>query len=208
MIQKEKSLPEGSPLMLRKHYPRVVWSMCVLGNKEELSRVFPICQDYFSSSETEPAQHDTLNFYYCFLILKTYFPTPGVLKLSSILQDHLGQKTLQSMISETHELVYNQIVECGVACLKEFNINNLMCDIFIPKYISSDGRHEISNLIIDVHGYHHFMRNGNFLKGGSALKAKILTDDEYIYQYISVDEWAMADDKSKFIFMLLDHISA
>jgi hypothetical protein len=51
-----------------------------------------------------------------------------------------------------------------------------MCDVFIPNYLSSDGANEVQNVIIDLHGPHHFMRNNDVIKGGSALKKKILNN--------------------------------
>lgn len=54
-------------------------------------------------------------------------------------------------------------------------------------------------MVVDVHGYHHFMRNGHQLKGGSVLKAKILQEEGYLYQYVSVEEWVLADDKEQFV---------
>ena len=53
----------------------------------------------------------------------------------------------------------------------------------------------VFDVVIDVHGFHHFMRNCNKVKGGSSLKGKILKDEGCIYQYVSVEEWEMAGEK-------------
>ena len=69
-----------------------------------------------------------------------------------------------------------------------------MCDIYVPLYLSRQGL-TIRDTVIDFHGYHHFMRNCARVKGGSALKGKIMRDEGQIYEYISVDEWNMSSDK-------------
>lgn len=70
-----------------------------------------------------------------------------------------------------------------------------MCDIFIPVYISQNKKYQVSNVIIDVHGYHHFMRNCDRINGNSALKKKLLENEGFIYQFIGVHEWGLADNK-------------
>ena len=79
-----------------------------------------------------------------------------------------------------------------------------MCDIFIPKYKSDQNDKEIENLIIDVHGFYHFMRNCSRINGGSVLKKKILEEEGYIYQYIGVDEWGMVKDKNDFVKIFMN----
>lgn len=51
------------------------------------------------------------------------------------------------------------------------------------------------------------MRNGHQLKGGSVLKAKILQEEGYLYQYVSVEEWVLADDKEQFVKSIMDNIA-
>jgi hypothetical protein len=86
----------------------------------------------------------------------------------------------------THQKLYNAFILVGIAALKEHNVSNLMCDIFVPHYVSSDGQCEVQNVVIDLHGPHHFMRNKERIKGGSVLKAKILNNEAYFYEYVSV----------------------
>ena len=81
-----------------------------------------------------------------------------------------------------------------------------MCDIFVPRYETSD-QYLVCNVIIDLHGHHHFMRNCDRLKGGNSLKAKILSSEGYLYQYVGVEEWALTDDKKGFVRMLMDDIA-
>lgn len=85
-----------------------------------------------------------------------------------------------------------------------------MCDILIPEYIiQADKRiYLVNNVVIDLHGLHHFMRNCNRVKGGSVLKGKILENEGYVYQYIGVDEWQLAgEDKGTFLKTILAHIA-
>ena len=56
----------------------------------------------------------------------------------------------------------------GIPCIMEYNLNNIICDIYIPKY------GDIQHIIVEVHGYHHFMRNVKRINGGTALKEKII----------------------------------
>lgn len=70
-----------------------------------------------------------------------------------------------------------------------------MCDIFVPQYTCQAGKYEAANVIIDVHGHHHFMRNCDRLRGNGALKQKILENEGYIYQFIGVHEWELANNK-------------
>ena len=62
-----------------------------------------------------------------------------------------------------------------------------MCDIFIPEFTCRKTNKTLKNVIVDVHGYYHFMRNMQVLKGGSSLKKKILEEEGYVYQYITID---------------------
>ena len=61
-----------------------------------------------------------------------------------------------------------------------------MCDVFIPRYVTQDNKYLVENVVIDVHGHFHFMRNCDRVRGGSMLKAKILKEEGYVYQYIPV----------------------
>ena len=94
-----------------------------------------------------------------------------------------------SSVSKTHLQLYNSFISAGIAALKEHNISNLMCDIFVPTYITKDRKSQVNNVVIDLHGPHHFMRNCDRLKGGSELKRKILASEGNIYQYVGVHEW-------------------
>jgi hypothetical protein len=60
------------------------------------------------------------------------------------------------------------LIEMGIPCIMEYNLNNIICDIYIPKY------GDIEHIIVEVHGYHHFMRNFKRINGGTALKEKII----------------------------------
>lgn len=149
--------------------------------------------------------YDTLNFYYCYLLMKTYLPMKKDY-FQSLLQN-LESQQLIAEISETHINLYKTFIDAGIPALKQHNISNLMCDIFIPRYESTDGTSFASNIVIDLHGHHHFMRNCHRVKGGNALKAKILASEGYIYQYIGVEEWGLADDKKAFVHMFMDKIA-
>ena len=81
--------------------------------------------------------HEALNLYYCYLLLKTSFPKEKLISFSQQLQGQLGQRLLDIRISSTHHAVYQGLLDSGIPALKEFNISNLMCDIYIPRYISS-----------------------------------------------------------------------
>lgn len=67
--------------------------------------------------------HDSLNFYYCYLLLKTYFPksVPLPVSLDNLLpqiKSHLAGKKLQSEVSKTHHVVYQAFLDAGIAALK------------------------------------------------------------------------------------------
>ena len=56
-----------------------------------------------------------------------------------------------------------------------------MVDIYIPKWKN------LTNIVIDVHGYHHFLRKSGNIDGSNTLKKKLLTSEGYSYNYISID---------------------
>lgn len=113
-----------------------------------------------------------LNFYFCYLLLKTYFPKTN-LSFEKV-AEALEHQHLLSSISLTHESFYNNFIEAGIPALKEHNISNVMCDVFVPYYLSSETGYEISNVVVDIHGPHHFMRNVDRIKGNGVLRKKIL----------------------------------
>lgn len=56
----------------------------------------------------------------------------------------------------------------------------------------------MKNVVIELHGYQHFLRNTGTLKGSSHLKKRLLEMQGYHYYYIAVDEWSSlpADQKA------------
>ena len=106
--------------------------MCVIAKKEELKLLYPLLEAFFSKEKTIKI-YDSLNFYYYYLLLKTYFP-----KITFALNLIQGQITpenqLLTQISYTHKQIHSYLIDLGIPCLKEYNISNLMCDIFIPQY--------------------------------------------------------------------------
>lgn len=75
---------------------------------------------------------------------------------------------LQTYTSTTQKEVYTTMLDIGIPCLSEYNLNNILCDIMIPEYKS------MKNIIIELHGYRHFFRNVKKLTGSNTLKQKII----------------------------------
>lgn len=73
-----------SSCLNHKHYSRVIWALCVLAPKKEIVGAYILVEEYFKTISDHKLSddmhgnstkvHDILNFYYCFLILKTYYP--------------------------------------------------------------------------------------------------------------------------------------
>ncbi len=55
----------------------------------------------------------------------------------------------------------------------------------------------IHKIVIDTHGYQHFMRNCDLIKGNALLKKNILKNLGYEYIYIPIFEWYLLDENSK-----------
>ena len=51
------------------------------------------------------------------------------------------------------------------------------------------------------------MRNCDRVKGGGALRRKILESEGYVYEYVGFKEWELVSDKKQFVFMLMDTIA-
>ena len=70
--------------------------------------------------------------------------------------------------SKTQTNIFNTLLKIGVPCILEYNLKNIICDIYIPKL------GEIEHIILEVHGYHHFARNVKRINGSTRLKEKII----------------------------------
>ena len=79
----------------------------------------------------------------------------------------------------------------GIAHILEVNIDNFFIDILIPENIFG------VKILIDVCGYQHFFRNKVEMYGGINLKKKILEKKGYIFDYISIFDWQLLENKAK-----------
>ncbi len=137
--------------------------------------------------------------YYCYLYLRTSCLEINEYrdKIHSFLEKH----TLETHSSNIQMQVYNNIIESGVPCIPEYNLNNVICDIMIPEWKN------LRNVVIEMHGFRHFCRNVKRVTGSSALKQKIIKGEMYRYYYITADEWLILQDKPAFIKQFLEYIN-
>jgi hypothetical protein len=52
-------------------------------------------------------------------------------------------------------------------------------------------------VIIDIHGYNHYMRNTDHLRGKNILKRTILEKYRYTYIEIKITDWELLDKEQK-----------
>lgn len=118
-----------------------------------------------------------------------------------------SENSSQVYASATQKNVARMLLQMGVLCVEEHSVHNLYCDICIPdlgKYRSLFGVDDfievpVRNIIIELHGFQHFLRNSDSVKGGSVLKKKLLEAEQYHYYYIPIDEWELASDKKAYL---------
>ena len=104
---------------------------------------------------------------------------------------------MRTYTSATQKEVVKTLLQMGILCVEEHSVHNLYCDICIPdlgKYRAAFGIDDFipltaKNIIIELHGFQHFLRNTHTVKGGSLLKKKLLRLDNYHYYYIPIDQW-------------------
>ena len=46
----KNSIKQIKNIIKFKYYSRVVWAMCVIGNKQQLAKIYPIFEDFFLNS--------------------------------------------------------------------------------------------------------------------------------------------------------------
>ena len=69
---------------------------------------------------------------------------------------------------------------------------------------------EGKRIVIDFHGYNHFFRNNENLKGNAVFKRKILEKLNCVYVEVRIMDWLLLDDNGKIEYMrnvLKDHLS-
>lgn len=77
---------------------------------------------------------EAFNVYYCYLYLRTACPQINNYRehIHKLMEGHF----LQTKPSEIQMEVYRWMVELGVPCIPEYNLNNITCDIMIPQWKS------------------------------------------------------------------------
>eukprot|EP00331_Platyophrya_macrostoma_P029770 CAMPEP_0176462246 /NCGR_PEP_ID=MMETSP0127-20121128/35145_1 /TAXON_ID=938130 /ORGANISM="Platyophrya macrostoma, Strain WH" /LENGTH=272 /DNA_ID=CAMNT_0017854111 /DNA_START=491 /DNA_END=1309 /DNA_ORIENTATION=- len=99
--------------------------------------------------------------------------------------------TLKS-ISMVNLEISKLLSEIGVEHSVEQKVELIPVDFVLTQPDSKD-----RTIAIDFHGYSHFFRNTDRLKGGLALKEKILTSLNCKYLQISIFDWMLLDDEGK-----------
>jgi hypothetical protein len=186
-------------LLTPHHFSRLLWSMCVLFEREELREAYPLIERSLARADSLP-QHEAMNFYLCYLYLRAAYPQ--INDYRDKIHRSLESFSLETHSSQAQREAVEMLQALGVPCLNEYNLNNLICDIMVPEW------QNLRNTVIEFHGFRHFCRNAKKLTGSNILKQKIVTGERYSYYFIAIDEWLIAEDKMEFLRTFMAHLNA
>jgi len=174
--------------------PKLIWSLCVLGEPQEVKKsVNYLMNILLKSNYKDKMSHvEITQLYYAVLYLRD----TGVFDQATI--DFMNESftTLNKgsikTISMVHLDICKQLENLEIEHTIEERVDQLAVDIVLEKRTRDNKK-----LIIDFHGYNHFFRNTEELKGNALFKRKVLEGLGHEYVEITIFDWLLLGEDKK-----------
>lgn len=197
LYQEKFKLSPNIDFMKLGYVTKCLWSLSILKKPAEIKETSAFLLDFLlkhSNQNYNITYSDVTKLFWVY----SYFKTE---KMDEIFDLSLLQKIKDLYLELAQKNPHKVSLFCldvakalqvnGIAHILEVNIDNFFIDILIPENIFG------VKILIDVCGYQHFFRNKQDLYGGISLKKNILEKKGYIFDYISIFDWQLLENKAK-----------
>ena len=178
--------------------PKLIWSLCVIGSPFQIKKSVRYLSNILLKSNYKEKLNliDISQMYYSTI----YLADTGVYdqSTSESMKNTFYELNMDvlKIISMIHLDICKYIEKLEVAHSIEEKIELIPIDVIIAKKTRDNKK-----LVIDFHGYSHFFRNSEDLKGNAVFKRKIFENLNIEYMEITIFDWLLLEDIQKLEYM-------